>query len=195
MWKIRGLNLELLLPSRIKRAWGPGIGLSPYTMPSGSLLTANKINKSEPSTQEQSVCVGDLPYFKTHYEDKFFSPSLWFTFHPHPRYFPSTLIPPFPLQLSIFSPNCGGAKWWCYFFIVCNLWILAELSCWGTLCIKLNPRKHDGAACQGHIICLGLMSLILKCVCKVAEVIFKLKPPEFNHDNSYSWALFCLSAF
>lgn len=61
-------------------------------MPSGSFLTTNKINKSEESTQEQSVCVGDLPYFKTHYEDTFFLlhlldslsiPTLAFLLHTH----------------------------------------------------------------------------------------------------------------
>lgn len=51
-------------------AWGRGEGLFPCSVPSGTLFTTNKINKSASSTQEQSVCVGDLPYSKTCYKNE-----------------------------------------------------------------------------------------------------------------------------
>lgn len=55
--------------SAVLTAWsdagGRGKGLFPPSVPSGTLLTTNKINKSASSTQEQSVCVGDLPDSKT----------------------------------------------------------------------------------------------------------------------------------
>lgn len=51
-------------------AWGRGKGLFPCSVPSGTLPTTNKINKSASSTQEQSVCVGDQPYSKTCYKNE-----------------------------------------------------------------------------------------------------------------------------
>lgn len=36
------------------------------------------------------------------------------------------------------------------------------------------------------------MSFIFKCVCLVANVIFKLKPPKLNHGNSFLLAFVLL---
>lgn len=68
MWKNWMLKLGVIVAQVSLRARHGAFPL--YTMPSGLLLTTNKINKSEPSTQEQSVRVGDLPYSKN--ENKFF---------------------------------------------------------------------------------------------------------------------------
>lgn len=51
-------------------AWGLGKGLFPCSVPSGTLLTTNKINKSASSPQEQSVCVGERAYSKTCYKNE-----------------------------------------------------------------------------------------------------------------------------
>lgn len=65
-------------------AWGRGKGLFPCSVPSGTLPTTNKINKSASSTQEQSVCVGD-PILRRVIRTRLFFSLSWFTFFP-PQY-------------------------------------------------------------------------------------------------------------
>lgn len=132
-------------------------------MPSGSLLTTNKINKSEPSTQELSVSVGDLPYFKTHYEDKFFpsvslihfpSPPSLFSLRTHPSFSTLALSSRRKLRQEQ-NDNVISSL-----YVICEDWRSSPAR--GTLCIKLNPRKAQRQPCVEAVICLGLMSLIFK---------------------------------
>lgn len=64
-------------------AWGLGKGLSPRSVPSGTLLTANKINKSAPSYPGAECLCGRAALFwgVLEEQDSFFSLS-WFTFFP-----------------------------------------------------------------------------------------------------------------